>query len=275
MFIDEARKKFKFPRIDGIFDVSNVAKYVYSMPKERYDYYTDAISLMPPFNPSWFEWRRPEFSNEDGNVIHGIPQDRNGFYIEIFKFDIKISILRITWVLEQHGFIAMPAIVEIMLDEYGKGFPIDGSKIGYQICNGLELNTIKEVFPHCVLIMTMNFLHCKNCHIVEQRIPISHNKSKRRRERGYTERYHVLQIETMKKVFAEEGNAEKTGIKQALHICRGHFKTYTAEKPLLGKISGTFWWADHIRGDPDTGVVEKDYSFRDVGTSKSGFCFKD
>ena len=36
--------------------------------------------------------------------------------------------------------------------------------------------------------------------------------------------------------------------RQALHICRGHFKTFTDIAPLFGKLRGTYWWADHIRG---------------------------
>jgi hypothetical protein len=47
-----------------------------------------------------------------------------------------------------------------------------------------------------------------------------------------------------------------------LHICRGHFKTFTEEARLFGKYTGTYWWPAHVRGSVDEGVVEKDYRVR-------------
>lgn len=44
-----------------------------------------------------------------------------------------------------------------------------------------------------------------------------------------------------------------------LHIVRGHEKTYTDEAPLFGKITGTFFWPPHARGDIRHGVIVKDY----------------
>lgn len=43
------------------------------------------------------------------------------------------------------------------------------------------------------------------------------------------------------------------------HICRGHFKTYTEEKPLFGSITGTYWWANQVRGSKERGEVKKRY----------------
>lgn len=46
------------------------------------------------------------------------------------------------------------------------------------------------------------------------------------------------------------------------HLTRGHFKTYTADRPLLGQLVGTFWWSPHVRGSKKLGVVLKDYELR-------------
>ena len=43
------------------------------------------------------------------------------------------------------------------------------------------------------------------------------------------------------------------------HYCRGHFATYTEEKPLFGKYSGKFWIPAHVRGSVKNGAVVKDY----------------
>ena len=29
---------------------------------------------------------------------------------------------------------------------------------------------------------------------------------------------------------------------------KGHFKEYTKERPLFGKIAGLFWWETHLAG---------------------------
>jgi hypothetical protein len=34
----------------------------------------------------------------------------------------------------------------------------------------------------------------------------------------------------------------------AIHLVRGHFKTFTEEHPLLGKHVGTYWWLPQVRG---------------------------
>lgn len=43
------------------------------------------------------------------------------------------------------------------------------------------------------------------------------------------------------------------------HLVRGHFKHYTAEAPLFGKYTGTYYWPPHVRGNIENGAVVKDY----------------
>jgi len=81
-----------------------------------------------------------------------------------------------------------------------------------------------------------------------------------RRQKAPTIKYHVLDINPMKEVLRTEGGSETNGLKKALHICRGHFATYTADKPLFGNIVGTVWKPAHVRGDIKQGAVVKDYS---------------
>ena len=49
------------------------------------------------------------------------------------------------------------------------------------------------------------------------------------------------------------------GPKKALHIFRGHFKTYSEDRPLFGKVAGTFWWEGSVRGSLAKGKVDKEY----------------
>ena len=50
--------------------------------------------------------------------------------------------------------------------------------------------------------------------------------------------------------------------KQALHVCRGHFATYTEDRKLFGKLTGTFWIPAHFKGLPKNGVITKDYQLK-------------
>lgn len=45
----------------------------------------------------------------------------------------------------------------------------------------------------------------------------------------------------------------------AIHLVRGHFKTFTPERPLLGKHVGTYWWQPMLRGTEQR-IVLKDYA---------------
>ena len=75
-------------------------------------------------------------------------------------------------------------------------------------------------------------------------------------------RYHVIDIEPMRQKF-RDANGGKDGISlaKALHICRGHFKNFD-DKPLFGKLTGTYWWQPHVRGTAEAGIVEKDYRIK-------------
>lgn len=66
----------------------------------------------------------------------------------------------------------------------------------------------------------------------------------------------------MKRVLSHEGRVQDLGLRRALHICRGHFKTYTEERPLFGRYAGTFFFRDHARGAKESGEVKKDYDVK-------------
>jgi hypothetical protein len=44
------------------------------------------------------------------------------------------------------------------------------------------------------------------------------------------------------------------------HSVRGHFATYTEDKPLFGRCVGTYWKKPHVRGDKSVGEVKKIYN---------------
>lgn len=104
---------------------------------------------------------------------------------------------------------------------------------------------------------SFGFMHCRNVSLDPQAVS---RQARRQAERRGTPVLdcRVLNIEPMRRVLAEEGRQSAVGLQRALHICRGHFKTYTEERPLFGKVAGTFWWEGSIRGSLTKGEVAKE-----------------
>lgn len=47
-----------------------------------------------------------------------------------------------------------------------------------------------------------------------------------------------------------------------IHFQRGHFKHFSDDKPLFGKLSGIYWWQPHLRGQNKDGFVDKEYHIK-------------
>jgi hypothetical protein len=111
-------------------------------------------------------------------------------------------------------------------------------------------------------LFAISLMHCKNVdiHAVD---PADRLSRKHARKSGDPlTRYYVLDINPMRRILDTEGEAETKGLPHALHLCRGHFKTFTEDAPLFGKHAGTFWWESRVRGRPEMGAIEKDYRVR-------------
>lgn len=111
---------------------------------------------------------------------------------------------------------------------------------------------------HHILGLGLSFCHCKNVTVTEQ----AQDRGERWHRRTKTPilKFHTLNIDPMKKIIRREGQSDQVGLAKALHICRGHFATYTPEHPLFGKYVGTYWRPDHVRGSIQAGAVVSDYN---------------
>jgi hypothetical protein len=125
-----------------------------------------------------------------------------------------------------------------------------------------KLTEINDAFDNVLRIVGLgiSFMHCKN--VVQTQAPIANGKRWHKQHKQPEIKFRTLNIEPMKTVLRTEGGSETNGIKKALHICRGHFATYTEEKPLFGRLVGQFWKPSHTRGNIKHGAVVKDYSVK-------------
>jgi len=111
--------------------------------------------------------------------------------------------------------------------------------------------------------ITLMLLSCKN--IVETTIPAPTRLNKKRTLKNKLPicEYKVLEIHPLapRKASAEKQHGPSRGLVR-VHLCRGHFKDYTPDKPLFGKATGRFWWQPSVRGEKKRGVLNKDYLIR-------------
>jgi Bacterial regulatory proteins, tetR family len=110
-----------------------------------------------------------------------------------------------------------------------------------------------------VPLLAISFLHCKNVGVSDVVPPPKLARAQERRYGIPKVTYKSLDIRPMRRVLEEEGGMGRgRSSQQALHIVRGHFKTFD-DHPLFGKHRGMFWWPMSARGSSDRGLTAKSY----------------
>ena len=127
---------------------------------------------------------------------------------------------------------------------------------GYNIDEDYQYWCLVDLGP---AYLTTCLMHCKNVTSEVVNHPPKLAKAYQKRHRVPLVKYQTVNIDPMRRILRSEGKAHETGIRKALHICRGHFRTYSPEKPLFGKVAGTFFVPMHTRGSAKAGINIPDY----------------
>jgi len=112
-----------------------------------------------------------------------------------------------------------------------------------------------------VVEIFLKLLSCKNIATTKNPAPEALNKARRKKGKTELYTYHTLKLVPFgnKQKSAQYGEPESH---YRIHLCRGHFKRYTEDKPLFGKYTGLYWWQPMVRGKDKSGVVMKDYALQ-------------
>lgn len=240
----------------------NVCEYIYSLGVEK-EWATDADfpCCSPPFENFFFETKAPAATQQKESKVW-MPQ-MWGFICLSYKVEesqqsencaaVFVSIpimLEKDRILSPAGYLVADIGRDHCIKSAGRATLFDDSPNSWvKIWNVLQTP----------LQLTMSFMNCKNVKVIDNKPRDLKSREIKAKQRPWVT-YKTLDIEPMRRVLRTEGNAESTGLKRALHICRGHFATYTPEKPLFGRVSGQFWIPAHVRGNKQNGVVVKDYN---------------
>jgi hypothetical protein len=238
--------------------------------------FMDLDDIRMPFPVCWFSYtvtqnRTPEDAPDDnrwskaGVLVREIAPDL--LCIETFTYYYNIDL----WGLAPLGFFVSinrplrhhPVFVSLMGDEFIAGLKTDTNfvALSYGKCiDDSELEKMSNIRQQHVSVveLALQFLNCKNIGI--EGVYPSEKLNKKRQKKGKQElfTYHTL---VLKPVGKTQRSVPQHLWENRIHLQRGHFKTYTNENPLFGKIVGRFWWQSHVRGRNRDGMVIKDYEF--------------
>lgn len=268
------------------FRIGNVVDYALKFEK-IWDYEEDIPNWSPPFGKFWMEWNHPSSVGKlvqfglffNSAILDDSERERLSKKYKVTDEESKFpwgpvggaqerfmaALSSAKWVLNCSCWTAG------VLDIGGAGSP---SRLNYQalmlvgdkgrlLVYSTSGDPEIKAFMEGLLVfggLGISFMHCKNVKQVEAKEDPGERFRKQYKVPKFT--YRTLCIDPMKEVLRREGQSDTTGLKRALHICRGHFSTYSDEKPLFGKYAGTFWVPDHVRGKKEHGEVVKDYEVK-------------
>jgi hypothetical protein len=113
--------------------------------------------------------------------------------------------------------------------------------------------------------LALQLINCRNVKTALQGSVFNRSSAEKRRGEPVI-KYHTIVLPGTK-TEARIGKRQPKQDVLALHKVRGHFKTFTAERPLMGRHVGTYWWGWQVRGNPDNGIVISDYKLKINGAA--------
>lgn len=213
----------------------------------------DAEFIKMPYNKLWFDYSGKEKGgNENIIVRRGILVEcQDGLNFVCLSF---AAVNDYKWRLDPH---VMYVNINKQINIFEQNIRIGSlyeSPPGAEESDDLYISATLSILQSSIML-----LNCKNIE-TEVRHPSEElNKSRRKKGKQELFTYKTLKLLVPGKKEKRIQRNEPTGEHNRIHFCRGHFKEYTAEAPLFGRITGLWWWQPHVRGKSTDGVVMKDY----------------
>jgi hypothetical protein len=247
-----------FP-LDGVVrDIKMSQKFHIEEPMQFYDMFKPGNPLFKnemadvelPYSSFWVDWCFPN----DGSkwsiskralLCHG--------------FDKKIEVLIFGFVHSKNEWVLGPFCYGIDLTKGEVGVGFTGKRESYSEFGHKELieGSAKDDGPDLTLLnYLLLLLSCKNISKESHKPSEALNKKRIKHLKQPLFTYHTL---VLRPVGKKQESIPRHLWENRIHLCRGHFKTYTQDKPLFGRITGRFWWQPSVRGRNHEGIVMKDY----------------
>lgn len=215
--------------------------------------------LTPPFEEMWIEYDFIEPRQNTDKTPAGIG---GAAYVMYYRDTNTVEIA--PYILYADGRIlavSVGMVFELKPDGTADviNFGVRDPKLKHLFNNKVEWNTSWIItYP---IIYTIGLMNCRNVSLQKESYRSRSSAPKARRAEPKLE-YHTIVLPQSK---SKRGpGLGGTHSEPAIHKVRGHFKTYTAERPLLGKHVGTYWWPWQVRGNADKGAVVSKYEVKEA-----------
>jgi len=296
-FNRQALPKFKIMHAPVYVKAQNVAEYYFiDNPQEIFELAKDFPCNTPPWPLFITTWKTPEYSysKELGKVSAparpdiGAVVSHQEFDQNMMPFvnsdDVKSFVL--VDVFFKHNSITelfgrqcvpidkrgAPVLVplkngEILIPTFVNSEVLRGERKASEALPGVRTEKeIRIVIRHVldVVLMVINFCHCKNVKKETNYYDKHFIRNRRRKGKSPINKFYTLEIYPRDVSPKQQHDPNSEYFKKRFHICRGHFKHYTEEAPLFGKLVGVFWCPAHKKGSSELGEVKKDYSVRAI-----------
>ncbi|MGV9310348.1 hypothetical protein ACWENQ_40965 [Nonomuraea sp. NPDC004354] len=251
-----------------VIAAENVARYLTETYSSPHDLYTmlSTVKVVPPHEFTFVEAQGIDNwmgYHSFGWGVYRQPRAEGGWVMDATLFiewdkGKPFVLALMTWLLEEDGRYIPEAGLPAPGPYTRMSYPMDPDHPGIveNLCESLFM---RYGIAPATLAMTFGLMHSKNVD-VELQVPAEKQSRAHLRRRGVSlTRYSVLDIHPVTRALERDGKASTDGLGTALHICRGHFKTYRHEAPLFGKLSGQYWWNEHQRGKAEQGEVHSSY----------------
>lgn len=232
------------------------AQYFFYSPREDWSVDSGAFGkIRPPFADVWLEVVTPAQAYIQKEWTSA-PRVRYAFVFAQESQDVW-QIYFLGSRLKRGPVVAYPAIARMMInqdDSIEETLAYDPEAISKGLMQGLSENL-------SIAYLALGWMNCRNVELVDVQ-PSAWRLRKRRQKGNFLgmEYKKIILDGRSRRSLTSNQEAEKRH--QRLHVVRGHFKTYTAEKPLMGKLVGQYWWHQQTRGDADLGVIHHEYEVK-------------
>lgn len=203
-----------------------------------------------------------EFLTRGGNPE--VRAEKRAFYIR--RLPSRVSILMFFTYHETHEWGIYP--IQVTIDRettmVGRSPLSDDAEWQEEYRRVKRLMATKDFLLLAKIPFLLSaLLSCKNVTPQPVDPPEALNKKRLKRGKGPLYRYHILTVDPNKgRSLAGKSSGKNLGT-MPVHLCRGHFKEYTEERPLFGRVTGRFWWQPFARGEARNGIVTKDYKIKE------------
>lgn len=241
---------------------AQVASDLYWLGSQNfYELGTDARTLCAPYDNCWLEWSIPNVVSVDGKLTTTTPIDLAAFVSTERDGRHRRVVIQMLFKgkATEAAVGIFPVSASFSVDE--NGLYCGDYQLSTDAGSGLSASETREASSiFWPAFLALELMNCRNVTIEDAgRLNVRRRSSKAKRRRAPHYRFSTIVLPGMNSRNTTPADRKTNSEAVALHRVRGHFKTFTDDRPLFGKHTGTYWWGWQVRGSQDSGVVVSDY----------------